>query len=293
MKKITFRIIALFVMAFSYQAFAQVTAITEGTKYNLRNFGSGDYVKANGSGAYEFFTASAENPLPSDDVTFNFFFQHQNTIDPGEDGELGTADDVTHNYTDDYNIQNDVRGMMRAANTGTVHTNFQFNRYNSNGGHKTDKRWAIETTEQGGITIFRFRSIVSGATEPRYLYQGTDGILYNITEADMEDDTVEYSDGKNRSNWGVFESSIVLSTQSFDSSSIVISNPVNDELKVQGLNDDISQLSVYNLLGAQVLSSRINGESFVNLNVSNLSSGMYIVKLEGSKGAYTKKIIKE
>ena len=285
MKKITFKMIAIFVAILSYQSYAQVSAIVEDTKYNLINFGTGDYLKANGTGAYEFFTVTASNPLPTDDVTLNFFFNHHNTTDP--------SDNTVHNYTDDWNIGNDVRGIMRASNTGTVHTNFKYNIWNSNGGHKTDKRWIAETIDQGGVTLFRFRSVVSGDTEPRYLYQGIDGVLYNITEADMNDAGNANTDGTGRSTWGVFESSIVLSTENFDASSIVIANPVKNQLSIQGLNDDISQLTVYNILGSRVLSKNIKGESSINLNVSNLGAGLYIVKLEGVKGAFTKKIIKE
>jgi hypothetical protein len=42
-----------------------------------------------------------------------------------------------------------------------------------------------------------------------------------------------------------------------------------------------------------VLTKNIAGESSVNLSVSNLVSGMYIVKLEGANGAFSKKIIKQ
>ncbi|AJR04989.1 hypothetical protein [Siansivirga zeaxanthinifaciens] len=118
MKKITLKIILfLYLTMFAFQVQAQVTAITEGTKYVLQNFGTASYLKATGLGAYEFSTT-----LPTDDVTFNFFFNHHDTTDPG--------DGTVHNYLDDWNIGNDTKGIMRANNTLTVHTNFKYNVWN-------------------------------------------------------------------------------------------------------------------------------------------------------------------
>ena len=85
----------------------------------------------------------------------------------------------------------------------------------------------------------------------------------------------------------------VASTTNFDASSLSISNPVNDRLIVRGINSDITKLSVYNLLGSKVLSKNLTGNSSVELSVSNLVSGMYIVKLEGANKAFSKKIIKQ
>lgn len=84
-----------------------------------------------------------------------------------------------------------------------------------------------------------------------------------------------------------------LSTKNFDASSLSISNPVNNQLTIKGLNSDITKLSVYNLLGSKVLTQNVSGTSSLNINVSNLVSGMYIVKLEGANGAFSKKIIKQ
>lgn len=85
------------------------------------------------------------------------------------------------------------------------------------------------------------------------------------------------------------------STKEFDTNSIVINNPVKDQLTIEGLNQSIKQISVYDLLGKQVMISNFSdNETSINLNVSSLNSGLYIVKLEGENGAsFTRKIIKE
>lgn len=90
-----------------------------------------------------------------------------------------------------------------------------------------------------------------------------------------------------------FVRDVVLSTKNFDASSLSITNPVNDNLVIKGINSDITSVSVYNLLGSKVLTQNITGNSSLNVNVSNLVSGMYIVKLEGANGAFSKKIIKQ
>lgn len=86
-----------------------------------------------------------------------------------------------------------------------------------------------------------------------------------------------------------------LSTDEFDTSSVFISNPVKDELTIEGLNQNMKQISVYDLLGKQVITSSLEANtSSINLDVNTLTSGIYIVKLEGENGAsFSKKIIKE
>ena len=86
-----------------------------------------------------------------------------------------------------------------------------------------------------------------------------------------------------------------VSTEKFDTSSVFISNPVNDELTIKGLNQSIKQISVYDLLGKQVISGNLSDDTIsTNLDVSSLTTGLYIVKLEGENGAsFTKKIVKK
>jgi hypothetical protein len=287
MKKITLKISAFLIFTMiAFQAQAQVTEIVEGTKYNLRNAGTGKYLQAVNIDGSKYGTVDA---LIDGEVTFNFTFNHHNTIDPGADTVLGTEDDVVHNYTDDWNIGNDTRGIMRSANTALVHTNFQYNRWNANGGHKTDKRW-IATTQDIGVIAFRFAAAVSGDTDTRYLFDDGTGIVSNITEADMGDATAQQA-----SLWVLTEATNTLSTKSFDVNAFSISNPVNDELTIRGATSKVKEVSLYSVLGNKVLSKTLNDvNGDLNLNVSALSTGLYIVKMTGKNGErFTKKIIKQ
>jgi hypothetical protein len=84
----------------------------------------------------------------------------------------------------------------------------------------------------------------------------------------------------------------VLSANSFDSNSLSVSNPVNNLLTIKGLNSKVSEISLYSILGGKVLTKNTISQE-VNLDVSALSSGVYILKISSEKGSFSKKIIKE
>ncbi|WP_299012494.1 T9SS type A sorting domain-containing protein [uncultured Polaribacter sp.] len=85
----------------------------------------------------------------------------------------------------------------------------------------------------------------------------------------------------------------VLSNEQFDVSSIFIANPVKNTLSVKGITDNVKQVTVYSVLGQQVLSRKVTAQSTLDVDVSGLTSGMYLVKLTGDNGSFTKKVIKE
>ena len=87
----------------------------------------------------------------------------------------------------------------------------------------------------------------------------------------------------------------VLGTEEFDATSVFISNPVKDQLSIEGLTKDIKQISVYDLLGKRMLTRAIqNNEVSLKLDVNALTRGLYIVKLEGENNvSFSKKIVKQ
>ncbi|APY11640.1 hypothetical protein BWZ22_10470 [Seonamhaeicola sp. S2-3] len=84
-----------------------------------------------------------------------------------------------------------------------------------------------------------------------------------------------------------------LSTADFDTSSIFVSNPVNNALSIKGLTANVKQVSVYSLLGQEVLSRKVDEQSSLTIDTSALTSGVYLVKMQGDSGSYTKKIVKQ
>lgn len=84
----------------------------------------------------------------------------------------------------------------------------------------------------------------------------------------------------------------LLSNEIIDTNSIFISNPVEKELVVEGLDRNIQKIEIFDLLGKSVLQVDTEGESFLNISVDNLKSAVYLVKLYGVSSAVTKKIVK-
>ena len=86
---------------------------------------------------------------------------------------------------------------------------------------------------------------------------------------------------------------VVLSNEKFDTSSIFIANPVKNTLSIKGITDIVNQVSVYSILGQEVLTKKVDTQSTLNIDFSSLTSGIYLVKLQGDTGSFIKKIIKE
>lgn len=68
-------------------------------------------------------------------------------------------------------------------------------------------------------------------------------------------------------------------------------NPVKDFLNVKYVSE-ITEVKIYNMLGQEVLSKNI-GQSDFKIDVSDFSTGTYVVKLMANEGQHTFKMIKE
>ena len=86
-----------------------------------------------------------------------------------------------------------------------------------------------------------------------------------------------------------------LSVNTFETNAFTINNPVNNQLTIKGTTDKVNQIAVFSVLGNKVLSKSINNQNGdINMNLSTLSTGLYIVEITGNNGErLTKKIIKE
>ena len=87
----------------------------------------------------------------------------------------------------------------------------------------------------------------------------------------------------------------VLSTNKFDRKQnvYIYPNPSDREINIETLAL-IQNIRIYDLHGRIVISQN-NSDSNMNLklDVSNLSKGIYLIKLETSEGQFTQKLIKE
>ena len=92
----------------------------------------------------------------------------------------------------------------------------------------------------------------------------------------------------------VFGSDEVLSTTSYkDVNVIMYPNPFSDNLKIVSPNTGINSYTIYNINGQKILSNKIDDSlKEVNINTSNLSKGIYFVKLNGDVFSKLYKVIK-
>lgn len=88
----------------------------------------------------------------------------------------------------------------------------------------------------------------------------------------------------------VFENT-TLSTAGFENSTISFyPNPTNNSVNFSS-SETIERISLYNLLGQEVLSKQVNSDRF-SLDLSNLSNGTYIAKLNSNEKLESTRIIK-
>ncbi len=83
-----------------------------------------------------------------------------------------------------------------------------------------------------------------------------------------------------------------LSDSSFDTFAVnVYPNPVKDFLNIS-ITNDIDSVSVFNLIGQEVITKKGSGQS-LNIDLTKLAAGTYIVKTLSNNQVSTSKIIKE
>ena len=70
-------------------------------------------------------------------------------------------------------------------------------------------------------------------------------------------------------------------------------NPANNEIYLKNSTDfDNASISIYNVLGANVISQSLNGNN-IKINVNELNAGVYFVEVSSNNKKYSSKFIKE
>ena len=130
----------------------------------------------------------------------------------------------------------------------------------------------------GGTTDF-----AKDITLRRILSVTNPNTTYTISEWDvLAKDTVD--------GIGIYDSSTAsVNSSEFDAFKMY-PNPVNGNKIYFNVSDDVA-VKIYNILGKVVISTKITN-SKNNIDVSNLSKGIYLVKINSGKQFITKKLIK-
>lgn len=102
----------------------------------------------------------------------------------------------------------------------------------------------------------------------------------------------EAFDGTGRFYLHTKESSVLNSNTEF-LSSVTIYKTNNRTLKITGLQEGRVKLSLFNILGKTIMQQSFKASNSNNITLPNLSSGVYMVRVQTLKGTITKKIILE
>lgn len=119
------------------------------------------------------------------------------------------------------------------------------------------------------------------------------GSITNLNESDYKVVLDEDLNGSGRFFLRTTSKS-VLSNQDLELSDVRIYKGNNNNLRVTGLQASTDGVvSVFNLLGKQVLTQKFISKNNLNIALPNLTTGIYIVKLDTNEGVLNKKIILE
>jgi hypothetical protein len=109
-------------------------------------------------------------------------------------------------------------------------------------------------------------------------------------DQDQDFDVVSSSQLDHKIAW--YENLTILSIDDIDHNLITISpNPVQDHLEINNSStSEITNITIYDILGRLVL---VENESFEQIDVSTLGTGLFLINIETEQGIIVKKVIKE
>lgn len=173
------------------------------------------------------------------------------------------------------------------------------------GGCTTTNSGSIQVTPASALpTGASTQEFTAGQTIANLVVAGTNLIWYSSatgaatipTSTPLVDGTVYYvtqtENGSCESDRLPITADNPLSNGSFDHNNFsYFPNPVKNTLNLS-YNQEISNVEVFNLLGQKVISNKTNANS-VQIDMSNLSMGAYMVKVTSDNHVKTIKVVKE
>jgi surface protein len=134
---------------------------------------------------------------------------------------------------------------------------------------------------------------VSNVTDMGIMFSGANSFNQNLSSWCVTNITSEPSNfsansalsENNKPVWGTCPTASVDDQNELDIS--IYPNPTNDKLFIQGLSD-ATEVSIYNVLGKEVLSIKNTN----NINVQALPSGVYVIRISDGVGQTNRKFIK-
>ncbi|WP_298551420.1 heparin lyase I family protein [uncultured Algibacter sp.] len=142
------------------------------------------------------------------------------------------------------------------------------------------------TTDTNNTRIFEILSNGSGAydihtpqtTTGRYAYDNSGDVNYT-------------GSASANTKW-ILEDINSLGSEDFDKSSIFVSNPVDNQILINGLDDKVNKIEVFNIMGKSILVQDVKKASSMRIDANTLTNGLYLVKFYGKTSIFTIKFIK-
>ena len=141
-----------------------------------------------------------------------------------------------------------------------------------------------KTLTKGSLSILNFPVFISSnVSEGNYTFNFSNVIITNTENIDISSLALE--------NGQITVSGTQLSVgdQELERSIQLYPNPVKDILSIKSKAIVISKVGIYSVLGKKINEVKSNFES---IGISNLSNGLYIIRIFSDKGSITKRIIK-
>ena len=174
---------------------------------------------------------------------------------------------------------NNIETASRADGYEVVASNIEGSKYRVLLYSMTNK-----TLAKGSLSILNFPVFISSnVSEGNYTFNFSNVIITNTENIDISSLALE--------NGQITVSGTQLSVgdQELERSIQLYPNPVKDILSIKSKAIVISKVGIYSVLGKKIKEVKSNFES---IGISNLSKGLYIIRIFSDKGSITKRIIK-
>ena len=114
-------------------------------------------------------------------------------------------------------------------------------------------------------------------------YDGAWNVYPYFASGNILISSLKYSSPDYVPGFYLVKSSTLSVDDNFLSNFSLYPNPSTNSVKLSSTNTPISEISIYDLSGKLLLSKKYNSEININLNISNLDAGIYLLKINNKK----------
>ena len=155
--------------------------------------------------------------------------------------------------------------------------------FQANDGIHGAELWQSDGTTSGTTLVTDINTGVESSSPAGFVALNSNVLLFTATEATVGAEL-----------WKLNNSGLSNTTSDFDENSIQIyPNPATNEINVSNTrNSGISTITIMDVNGRTIKQNTFNNFSNVQVNIAELSKGVYLMKINLEAGIVTKKIVK-